>query len=57
LPGALSKDEIAAVLELDKMSMTRHWHIQACSAVTGDGLVDGVDWLVSDVAARIFLLE
>jgi ADP-ribosylation factor-like protein 2 len=31
--------------------------IQACSAVTGDGLVDGVEWLVGDIASRIFMLE
>jgi ADP-ribosylation factor-like protein 2 len=35
----------------------RHWHIQPCSAVTGDGLVPGVDWLVRDIAARVFLSD
>ena len=23
----------------------RKWHIQACSAITGDGLYEGLDWL------------
>ena len=57
LQGALTKEEIAVVLQLDQISVNRHWHIQACSAVTGDGLVDGVEWLVKDIASRIFLLE
>ncbi len=35
----------------------RHWHIQACSAVTGEGLVAGIDWIVDDIASRIFMLE
>ncbi|KAH3757317.1 ARF/SAR superfamily [Pelomyxa schiedti] len=34
---------------------TRHCRIQLCSAVTGSGLLDGLDWLVSDIASRIFL--
>jgi ADP-ribosylation factor-like protein 2 len=35
----------------------RHWRIQGCSAVTGDGLAAGIDWLVQDIAARVFMLE
>ena len=30
---------------------------QECSAVTGAGLAEGVDWLVADIAARIYLLD
>ncbi|KAF4042436.1 ADP-ribosylation factor family [Phytophthora infestans] len=58
LPGALSSAEIVNVLGLRSAQFsTRHWSIIACSAVTGDGLVDGIDWLVGDVASRIFLME
>ncbi|KAL3668239.1 ADP-ribosylation factor-like protein 2, variant 2 [Phytophthora oleae] len=58
LPGALSSPEIAAALGLQSAQFsTRHWSIISCSAVTGDGLVDGIDWLVGDVASRIFLME
>ena len=57
LVGALSVDEIASVLELDSEKFsTRHWSIHACSAVTGDGLIDGVDWMVEDISSRIFML-
>jgi ADP-ribosylation factor-like protein 2 len=57
LQGALSHAEIANLLELDDICQRRHWKIQACSAVTGAGLVDGVDWLVKDIASRIFMME
>ena len=56
LPGALTKDEIAEMLELDKI-VNRHWMIVSCSAVTGEGLSDGVSWVVGDISSRIFMLE
>jgi ADP-ribosylation factor-like protein 2 len=57
LPGALSADEIRRVLQLDSLPANRHWNIQMCSAVTGSGLVDGLDWIVQDIASRIFMLS
>jgi len=56
--GALNAEEIAAELGLrDGTSfVNRHWSIRGCSAVTGEGLVDGMDWMVDDVASRIFML-
>lgn len=44
------------VLDLPSMG-TRHWKIVSCSAVTGAGLLDGFDWIVSDISSRIYLLE
>ncbi len=58
LSGALSHDDIASRLELDGViGERRHWHIEGCSAVTGKGLVAGVDWLVQDIASRIFMMD
>ncbi|KAI9905405.1 hypothetical protein PsorP6_013626 [Peronosclerospora sorghi] len=58
LPRALSSAEIADALSLRSAQFSsRHWKIISCSAATGDGLADGIDWLVSDVASRIFLME
>jgi ADP-ribosylation factor-like protein 2 len=34
----------------------RHWNIMACSAIAGSGLHEGFDWLVGDVASRIFMM-
>jgi len=28
----------------------RTWHIQSCSAKTGDGLEDGLNWLVENMS-------
>ncbi len=52
----LSRNRVRPRLLL-RTSQTRHWHIQACSGVTGDGLVEGIDWLVGDIGQRIFMME
>lgn len=39
------------------MGDRRHWSIFACSAMTGAGLLEGIDWLVQDIGNRIFLLS
>lgn len=57
--GALLVDQIASVLKLGvdtEHCKNRHWNILACSAVTGDGLKEGMDWIVDDIASRIFML-
>lgn len=56
LAGALPATEIAELLELRKNVAfeKRHWKIQPCSAVTGAGLLAGMDFLVMDIGSRIF---
>ena len=44
LPGALPVDQMASALGLGETTM-RPWHVQACNAVTGEGLLDGLNWL------------
>ena len=39
------------------LSAKRHWHIQPCSAVTGEGLVEGIDWIVKDIADRVYMFD
>mmetsp|Transcript_45255 Transcript_45255/g.102205 ORF Transcript_45255/g.102205 Transcript_45255/m.102205 type:complete len:188 (-) Transcript_45255:272-835(-) len=58
LAGALSAADIAEVLDLggEQIGSSRHWEIRGCSAVTGEGLVEGIDWLVKDISSRIFLM-
>lgn len=56
LAGALSAGEIAEALGLrGEHFARRHWTVLAASAVTGEGLVEGVDWLVKDISSRIFM--
>lgn len=58
LAGALTCHEIAEALDLHSANFEkRHWQIHPCSAVTGEGLVPSMDWLVSDIAGRIFMGE
>jgi ADP-ribosylation factor-like protein 2 len=58
--GAVSVDEISTILGLtsnnEKMS-NRHWNTVKCSAVTGEGLEVGLEWIVGDISNRIFLLR
>lgn len=44
------------LLELDAIK-THHWRIVPCSAVTGENLLTGIDWILDDIAARIFTLD
>lgn len=44
VPGALSAKEIA--LRLDLLSLRqRQWNVQACSAKSGDGIYEGLEWI------------
>jgi len=45
--SAASADEIAGTMELDSIS-DRVWQIQACSAKNGDGLQEGMEWLITN---------
>ena len=56
IAGALSPADIKEVLELDRIE-NRHWMIIPCSAMTGEGLLDGMDWVVGDIKQRIFMME
>lgn len=56
--GALTSAQIAETLELNSEQYNnRHWSIHSCSAVTGEGLKDGIDWVVQDIGSRIFMLS
>jgi len=36
---------------------THHCKVIPCSAVTGENLINGMEWVVADVAARIFAMD
>jgi ADP-ribosylation factor-like protein 2 len=58
IAGALSLDALADALGLAQLAgRGRHARVVACSAVSGDGLLAAFDWLVGDIASRIFLLD
>jgi len=51
--GSMSDKEITQALCLGDIK-THNWRIWPCSAVTGENLVAGLDWVVGDVANRIY---
>ncbi|CDR95526.1 ADP-ribosylation factor-like protein 2, putative [Babesia bigemina] len=52
--GALNVHEIQEQLGLDRIANERSWRIHGCSGISGEGIVEGFAWLVSDVARRIY---
>ena len=44
-------------LDFAGLSGSRHCHIVSCSAVTGAGLQEGMEWLVQDIASRIYMMD
>lgn len=53
LAGSMSEQEICQALDLLSIKMHR-WKILPCSAMTGENLVQGLDWVVNDIAGRIY---
>ena len=45
LPGAMRADQLADKLALRTLGAGRDWYIQPCSALKGDGIVEGLEWL------------
>ena len=47
---ALGADEVSETLMLDNIA-DRAWNIQACSALDGSGLSEGMTWLIETINA------
>merc|ERR1712137_186320 len=43
LPRALRTDKVMDALSLH--SLRRPWYVQPCSALSGDGVIEGLDWV------------
>ncbi|KAH8740496.1 hypothetical protein FG386_002220 [Cryptosporidium ryanae] len=54
LQNALEPEEIAKALNLCEIK-NRHWRIQSCCGLNGNGIDKGIDWIVNDIAAKVFL--
>ena len=51
MQGAMSVTEVSDFLGLTQLKM-RTWTIFKCSAKTGEGLTEGLDWLVNTVSGK-----
>ena len=56
LEGSLSAEEIRITLGLDLIK-SHHWAIHGCSAMTGKNLLQGMDWMIADIASRVFTAD
>ncbi len=52
LPNSLSSHQIVEKLQLSKLRNVTPWFLQATTAVTGDGLYEGLDWLSTTLNGR-----
>ena len=48
LPQSLTVAEVTERLELQ--SLTCKWHVEAACGTSGDGLYEGLDWLIDNIA-------
>ncbi|KAG0367901.1 hypothetical protein BGX24_003053 [Mortierella sp. AD032] len=48
-PRALSAAEVRDLLELETMSEGRRWHVQESSVTTGEGIMEGMAWLATQL--------
>jgi small GTP-binding protein len=48
LKKALTPSQLSERLDLSSIK-DHQWHIQGCCALTGDGLMEGLDWIVAQV--------
>ena len=51
--SSVTIEEITEKFALYKLFCGRSWHIQACDAVSGTGLTDGLDWLSRQLVTAI----
>ena len=56
LPGALDAGAVADALSLASV-LSHHCRVVATSARTGENLLPALDWLVTDIAARLFTAD
>eukprot|EP00123_Amoebidium_parasiticum_P002335 comp13597_c0_seq1/m.9198 comp13597_c0_seq1/g.9198 ORF comp13597_c0_seq1/g.9198 comp13597_c0_seq1/m.9198 type:complete len:186 (-) comp13597_c0_seq1:141-698(-) len=50
LPGAADTETVTSALNLQ--SLNRKWKVQPSNALTGDGLYEGLDWLVNALDSK-----
>eukprot|EP01063_Lacrimia_lanifica_P023155 TRINITY_DN30652_c0_g1_i1.p1 TRINITY_DN30652_c0_g1~~TRINITY_DN30652_c0_g1_i1.p1 ORF type:complete len:183 (+),score=65.63 TRINITY_DN30652_c0_g1_i1:93-641(+) len=50
VPGALNQEQISSQLSLHNIT-DHEWHVQACCALTGAGLTEGLDWVADRITA------
>ncbi|KAH7820153.1 Arl2 [Monocercomonoides exilis] len=52
--GAMTSEQIIKEMNLTEIVKGRSWHIEATSAMTGEGISEGFAWIARDVCSRIY---
>lgn len=55
--GALKPSEIAQVLDIERISKSRHCAIYSCSAFKQETVRDAINWIIYDIGNRIYTLR
>jgi ADP-ribosylation factor-like protein 2 len=55
--GGGEGEEAEATTTATAIGKRRHWRVAACSARTGEGLEEAFDWILDDVASRIYMFD
>jgi len=53
IQGSMTDEEIKEALELPSIK-SHNWKIWPCSARTGENIKTGLNWIVKDVASRLY---
>lgn len=57
IPTALKEEEIGRILDVESIrAQRRHVQLVRCSAVTGDGLLEGISWIMRDISSRVYMV-
>jgi ADP-ribosylation factor-like protein 3 len=51
IESAVDAEEITSELKLCEIN-SRQWNIQACSAMTKEGLSEGMEWLIQEIGKK-----
>ena len=54
IPGCMNEDDVREMLQLDSIR-SHTLHVLICSAMTGQNLQEGLQWVVQDAKDRLFL--
>ncbi|TKX22811.1 ADP-ribosylation factor-like protein alp41 [Elsinoe australis] len=54
ISGGMDEEEIVKALDLESIT-THRWKVMTCSAITGQNLTEGLEWVVQDAKDRLFL--
>lgn len=57
LPGSLGVSEIATILEIDTIKISRHCAVFGCSIFDRSSVVDSLVWIINDVGSRMYTLR